>query len=288
MSLIWRPLSLQEQPLIQKYLPYAEGLSDYSFTNLWMWHEERHYEWVEVDHFLCLRHTAPSCTWLTPLGVGPPPLQELLKDAGSTPLQIRAIPKQALPFYQTAWPHALIEQEPGRFDYLYRFEDLLYLRGNRYQAKRNLIHQFERAYSYTYRPLTLDILPQVLIMEEKWKALHTADVINEHRAILRALHAYKELPLEGGTLWIDDEVIAYSFAEYMDKEILLIHAEKALATTYKGAYPMIQQQLLLHLRPTSFINREEDLLKPHLTFAKESYHPIEKKWKYRVAYKNSF
>ncbi len=61
--------------------------------------------------------------------------------------------------------------------------------------------------------------------------------------------------------------------------MLVIHVEKAL-NGYKGAYAMINQQMLKHLAPVPFVNREEDLGLDNLTKVKQSYHPLRLEKKY--------
>ena len=90
---------------------------------------------------------------------------------------------------------------------------------------------------------------------------------------LRALIAFSDLQIHGGVLQVEQKVIAFSLAEYITNEMLLIHVEKAL-NGYKGAYAMINQQMLRHCQLLPFVNREEDLGLDNLTKVKQSYHPL--------------
>ena len=54
---------------------------------------------------------------------------------------------------------------------------------------------------------------------------------------------------------------------------MVVHIEKALADA-EGAYPMINQQFVLHeAAEYSYINREDDMGSEGLRQAKLSYHP---------------
>jgi hypothetical protein len=120
-------------------------------------------------------------------------------------------------------------------------------------------------------------------MQNEWIQAHPqeAHLLEEHRALLRALEDYSVLGLQGGCLLVDNQVIAYTLAEMLTKDTLVIHAEKAL-TAYKGAYQTINQQFLVHHEEVEYINREESLGIPALDQAKRSYHPIALLKKFRV------
>ena len=64
-----------------------------------------------------------------------------------------------------------------------------------------------------------------------------------------------------------------------------VYIEKAYSEI-QGAYPMINQQFVLHeMQDCLFINREEDDGVPGLRRAKESYYPIEMIEKYTAVLK---
>lgn len=269
-------LSLSDHSCVDAALKISpQMLSDYNFTNLWMWDSLRNFQLLKRDGFLLIMFEEENQkVFLYPLGNEKP--TELIKTLiqEHRPFRMRAIPESALedlaPF------SANITAEESRFDYLYHFEDLLGLPGNAYQAKRNLIHQFERDYDFTFEKIDERNLPQVIEAEEKWFLEYAKQKNNmdfEHRAALRALHDFSSLGIQGGVLFVENEVIAYSLAEYIHPEVLLIHEEKAFLK-YHGAYQMINQQMLKHLPKVPFVNREEDLGKDNLHKVKESYHPF--------------
>lgn len=273
----WRPLTLDDKPLIEEaFQADPIPLSDYSFTNLWMWNALRSYQIATIDNFLCIKFNGKGREqFLFPLGKGSrePIIERLAKE--HTPLRMRAIPEHH------ALPYPLVP-EPTRFDYIYAYDALLHLPGNKYQAKRNLIHQFTDSYDFTYAEIDRALIQKIRSMEIKWFFKHK-EVETEHHAILRLLDAFEHLNTVGGALLVNNEVVAFSFAEYLTEDMLVVHVEKA-AKHYKGAYQMINQQLLKHLTPVPFVNREEDLGLPNLRKIKNSYHPVrmEKKFQLRI------
>jgi hypothetical protein len=187
---------------------------------------------------------------------------------------MRAIPEEGIAELQGL--SLSIEAETAHFDYIYSYEDLLNLSGDQFQAKRNFIHQFEQKYAFQYMEIGANLIPRVVAAEIEWLNEHSnpdVGMLKEHEATLRGLKDFDLLKVYGGALLVDDKVIAYSVAEYISQEMLLIHIEKALKG-YKGAYAMINQQMLMHLKPVPFVNREEDLGLDNLSKVKQSYHPI--------------
>ena len=60
----------------------------------------------------------------------------------------------------------------------------------------------------------------------------------------------------------------------MNKDMFVVHIEKAFADV-QGAYPMINQQFLLHeASQYKYVNREDDTGDEGLRKAKLSYHPV--------------
>lgn len=271
-------LCLSDKLLVDAALKASpQMLSDYNFTNLWMWDPLRNYQLLEREGFLLIQF---GDIFLYPLGKGSPvPLiQKLIQE--NRPFRMRAIPEEALKELAFLSPH--IFPEENRFDYLYNFDDLVNLPGNAYQAKRNLIHQFERDYDYKFEEINESNLPQVVEAEEKWYQESSEKNIDfEHEGALRALYHFSPLGIRGGALFIENKVVAYSLAEYIHPEVLLIHEEKAFSE-HHGAYQMINQQMLKHLPHVLLVNREEDLGKENLHKVKESYHPVKLLKKFQI------
>lgn len=275
-------LFLNDKLLVDAALKVSpQRLSDYNFTNLWMWDSLRHYQLVQREGFLLIQFAEGNQTvFLYPLGEDDRPslIKKLTQE--HRPFRMRAIPEEAL----EELAFLPLTPEEDRFDYLYNFDDLLNLPGNAYQSKRNLIHQFERDYDFTFEEISEGNLPQVIHAEEKWfqeYGKEKKDMKWEHMAALRALENFTALDLRGGAIFVGNQIVAYSFGEYINPDILLIHEEKAFVS-YHGAYQTINQQMLKHLPKVPFVNREEDLGKTNLHKVKESYHPVQHLKKYQI------
>lgn len=67
--------------------------------------------------------------------------------------------------------------------------------------------------------------------------------------------------------------MAFTIGEAVCEDTMVVHIEKAFAQV-EGAYPMINQQFLLHeASEYRYVNREDDAGQEGLRKAKLSYHP---------------
>lgn len=174
-------------------------------------------------------------------------------------------------------------------DYFYLSEDLINLKGRRYQPKRNLISQFIKNNNWSYERITDENIHDCLEMSRLWlqssKSEHREDLEYEFRIISKAFENYNELGYVGGLLRADGKVVAYTMGERLSAESFCVHFEKAFADI-KGAYPTINQQFVKNeLSGYKYIDREDDAGIENLRKAKLSYHPVIIADKYEAEYK---
>ena len=68
----------------------------------------------------------------------------------------------------------------------------------------------------------------------------------------------KELGLVGGIIRKAGQIVAFSIGEPLNSDTYVVHFEKAFPDM-QGAYPMINQQFVLHAcEDYTYVNREED------------------------------
>lgn len=275
---MWKDLTLEDKAFIDSFFRnYPPTLSDYTFTNLWIWNDLRHYQYQIIEEFLCIKFLDHGKeTYLMPTGANftKALLEKLISLMPD--FCMRAISEEKIETLKTMLPKDFsITPERTRFDYLYSYEELKTLSGNALQPKRNLVHQFESNYDFHYEPLTVKLLPLVIQMHEKLPQTESS------LAEFRALRDFEKLQIPGGALIVGDEAIAYTLGEKLNETTLDIHVEKAL-TEFKGAYQAINQLFLTHSPPVLYVNREEDLGLPSLEHAKHSYHPIQLLKKFKI------
>jgi hypothetical protein len=91
--------------------------------------------------------------------------------------------------------------------------------------------------------------------------------------------------MTGGAIEVLGDIVAYTVAENVGDEQLMIHFEKA-SLEFSAAYQVINHEFLLHEgKGFKTVNREEDMDDPGLRDAKMSYHPIDFVKKYTVSVK---
>ncbi len=178
--------------------------------------------------------------------------------------------------------------DPNFEDYIYLRESLSSLVGKRLQPKRNHINQFLKRYNnYQYRELTPNLFKECLALDCRWRAAHgdICDDLNpEREAMLRAFDHFEELGFRGGALYVDGQMVAFTYGSAINNDTFCTHIEKADADIV-GCYTMINRLFAESLPPNiQYINREEDLGIEGLRRAKCSYYPEQKLEKYTGIY----
>ena len=135
-----------------------------------------------------------------------------------------------------------------------------------------------------------DIIEKALGMQSdwcQWRDCESHETLTaENAAIEKALRSWDALSgITGGALFVEDRMVAYTVAEELTADTLVIHFEKA-DPEYKGAYQAINQ-IYLENAGTGYkkVNREQDLDDEGLRKAKLSYHPEDYVKKYTVRFK---
>jgi hypothetical protein len=290
MSLEFEPISLEKQEDYQKMLARCPQVaSDYSFMNLWAWAEDYGLSWAWNDDCAWIRQSRPEILYWAPVG----PWHEidwstrLVDDPSGEVIFIR-IPDKLVEHWQASFnDRATFEEERGHWDYVYSVSDLIDLKGNRFHKKKNLLNQFIKKYEYTYVPFGPQLIGQAMTMQENWctwRDCESSEVLSaENRAVYRVLENWEQLNgMLGGALLVDGQMVAYTIAEALTPQSIVIHFEKG-DTQFKGVYQAINQMFLAYsARDFMTVNREQDLNDEGLRKSKLSYNPLEFVHKSRV------
>ena len=170
-----------------------------------------------------------------------------------------------------------IYADRGGMDYVYNADDLINLKGKKYQPKRNHISFFEKTYSWTYEIMNAENVYDCVHMTENWlyqSALEDkSDLVDELQIIRKVAEYFDVLDYKGGIIRIDGEVIAYAMGEELTKDTFCVHFEKAYPGI-RGAYPLINREFVKNeLSSYAYIDREDDVDSENLRKAKLSYYP---------------
>ena len=290
MKLNFESISLDQQSDYFELLGQCPQVaSDYSFLNLWAWAEDYGLRWAWDDNLVWIKQTYPQSVLWAP--VGPWDIidwQKRLNGQLNERMIFIRVPQSLVDLWSAGLGgQADITEERGHWDYIYSVPDLIALKGNRYHKKKNLLNQFIKKYDYTYVPFGSELIEQAMDMQDDWctwRDCESSEVLSaENKAIFRVLMDWQHFKgIIGGAIMVDGAMAAYTIAESLTPESVVIHFEKG-DTQFKGIYQAINQMFLAHsAQQFSLVNREQDLNDEGLRKAKLSYLPVEFLNKYRV------
>lgn len=294
--LIFKPVDIYIKEEIESYLiKSGSEFSDYCFVDIFIWRDLYRAEYCIKDNYLFLRKKVfpnSNYTYNAPLGEGriTEGLKYILQDTKQkkiTPI-ITSISVKQKEELENTYPNKFnFEMKRDLADYVYKSEDLINLRGNKYNAKRNYVNRFLRNYinRWQYEEIEDRNKNDVLLFYNEWyskKLKENCRNINgndyyfksEKSAINYALDYFNELSLRGGILRVDGKVVAFAIGKQCTDKMFVIQFEKADKNII-GAYQMINQQFAIkNCNNIEYINREEDLGIAGLRKAKLSYYPL--------------
>lgn len=170
-------------------------------------------------------------------------------------------------------------------DYLYRRDDLAFLRGKAFHKKKNLVNGFHAAYSTEIRAIddaTVNDAQEVL---RRWHDARLArnEDDGDFSVCAIALQNRKPLRLTGIIVYADGTPAGFSLGEVIaGGTMFATHFEKGIDGVH-GIYQVVNnEQAKMLPASVTLINREQDLGDDGLRQAKLSYRPCAFVNKYRV------
>lgn len=280
---LFKDLALEDKPLLDlTFRQYPPVISEFTFTNLFIWRHAYQIKLSRWQNFLCLyAENGEHPFFFPPIGEGDVVecCRKMLRwrEEKGAPAKIARVPEELILRFNWKAEGFLVKLDRNQSDYIYLSEDLIQLRGRKYHRKRNHIKQFKEKYTYEYLPLTPDRISDCLRLQTEWCDLRQCEVIpglyNESIAIQEALTHFETLGVKGGAILINGRVEAFTLGEPLNPEMVVIHIEKA-NSAFDGLYPTIHQAFLeSHWSGYTYVNREQDLGEEGLRKSKESYFP---------------
>ena len=275
---------LQDGEKIRSYTMDSEiRICGYSISNLYAWNNVYKTQWAEFKGFLVIRYWYNGeLIYFFPVGKGDirEVIVQLREEAVSQEFNLKIIGpmeivRRELEDYCSI--NFNFNSNRDASEYVYLRSALESLSGKKLQPKRNHINKFKLSYpNYRFESLSRENIQDCYKMEERWALAHGNEnkaVVVEKDVIHRALENIDVLDVVGGVLYVDNEVVAFTFGCAINRDTFGVQVEKA-DVNFIGAYPMINQEFVKSL-PEHFIyiNREEDLGEENLRKAKLSYYP---------------
>lgn len=281
------PVTLTQKPWVDEKV-FAENSpsADYNFGNIYIW--DKHYRQLicpfEGRMLTKLRYEGKP-TFVFPIGSGElRPAVEALREFAAMkgyPFSLRGVTEKHREMLETEYPGCFeYEEDTDCADYIYSIEKLSTYTGKSLHAKRNYCNRFEAEHSWSFVPLTRELIPECLDMLDVWTEDNAQrlekSISYEHDAIIRAFAAYEQLGLDGGVLYADGNIVGFTVGERACRDTFDVHFEKA-RHDIDGAYPMVCREFARMLRnkypELTHINREDDMGLESLRFSKLSYKP---------------
>ncbi len=288
----FRPVTIEDKKWIDQYLKESAYRGcEFSFSTIMMWKDVYETEVAEYKGTFCYRCKTGrnQLVYAFPAGNGDKKaaietLMEITKKEGHK-LILRGFEEEWIPWLTEAFPERFTyNTTQAEWDYVYTVEALGTLAGSKYHGKRNHIARFKDCEDWHYEEMGQANILACKHMSDNWYheqlKLGNVSVYKEKPGLNYLLDHFEELNLKGGVLYKEDKVVAFTIGEAMCNETFHVHIEKAYAEI-QGAYPMINQQFVLHeMQEFTYVNREEDDGVEGLRKAKESYRPVEMIKKY--------
>ena len=281
MPLSFKPLTLSDREAVQSVtLNSGRRNCNYTFANLVGWQFWYYTEVCVLDDAAVLRYTHEgerAYMVCTGKNISKELLEALLDDAQGN-LVLIGLEDDQVTQLLTSNCQLLTKVEPVRnqYDYIYRRTDLAELHGSHLNAKRNHIHRFRAEHpDFEYRSLTPELFDECRRLTEVWheEKEFSETIEAEHRVMETIFSNWDALGMIGGSIFIDEKMVAFTYGAAVTTDTIDICVEKA-DRRIEGAFAIINQQFAEHL-PEQFVylNREEDMGIPGLRQAKLSYHP---------------
>ncbi len=208
-------------------------------------------------------------------------LKEMSEQSGY-PLTLIGLTEEQKDALEQAFPQQFaFEESRDNADYVYGVEQLANLKGKKLQNKRNHCNRFEKEQSdWKFEPMERRHFDDCRALMKLWGENHadSEDFMQdaERRVVEDSFEHFERLGMEGGVLYVDGRLVAFTFGEAVGQNGFDVHLEKA-DISLNGTYQMINREFVRHLQlkhpDLRYINREEDMGHENLRKAKLSYHP---------------
>ena len=289
MQIDLKKITLEDRQWMEPYYLFEQSNScEVCFANNYLWTPFYNVEYAVMEDMLVFFSNGRKLSVTMPMAKDEESAGNLKKvilqletyfKQQDKPFSMHLVTQEKMQLLEEVFPGKYeITYDRDAADYIYEVEQMMSLKGKKLHGKRNHINKFkENNPNWSYEPLTKDNLEECIAMSGEWKQANLCGEKGgkhtEFCVTTRALNLFQELGLRGGVLRDGNRVVAFTLGEELNKDMFVVHIEKAFAEV-QGAYPMINQQFLLHEASRyQYVNREDDAGSEGLRKAKLSYYP---------------
>ena len=290
------PFTIEAKSVFEHYVrQIAAPLSDYTFANNIIWLSQKSGFYQIIEDCFCLFSLNGHCLTmlLPPLGKSEHQLRaldtcfDIMDGYNPSPYlsQMEFVYDDFTKSIEAADSRWLIERSLP--DYIYRTEDLIWLRGNAYKSKRSEINQFRRAHpNHRMEILGRQHWDGIRELINTWLRNRlqylSGDAIadffytveQERQAIERALTHYDTLGLKGLALIIDERLEGFTFGEHITPDVANVLVEKT-NFAIPGSAQFLFREFAKIFANCTHINVGDDLGLENLRRVKMSYRPAQ-------------
>ncbi len=303
-------ITIQNRPVLEEYLNGFEyKTSGLSFSAMYMWRDSNMFSWDIMGEYMCvagISHLELEEGIILPFLF--PPLtrtgaydkdelrrsiflaREHFEKAGQ-PFSLRLVPVHLVEIIREAVPELKWQDDRPNYDYIYRTQDLIDLKGRDFHGKKNHLNYFKKTYEYEYVELTSAMAGEAMefiaeFNERKDVPEHEKEMLRfEEEAMRDVLLNLEAVGYSAGAIRIDGKIEAIAIGGRLGSNMITEHVEKA-NVNYRGLYQAINNEFCKHVASRAkYINREEDMGIPNLRKAKLSYRPCKLLEKYIGTFK---
>lgn len=294
-------LTLDDNEIINSYVDKDELESyEYLFSSLYMWRKLNNVKYAIIDDALIIEKNeeGKGTFYAQPLGYNKENLVELIEklierneNFTDRDYLFGDVDQKFINDLNEYTDYKIeIKEDVDDFEYVYKTEDLIELKGKKYHGKKNHVNTFEKTYSYEIKTINDEkVIGDCIDLLHRWheEVAVTIDkeMCMEIDAIKDIFHELRQFELKSIAVYVENELAGFAVGEKVNDKLAVIHVERG-EINYKGIYAFLNRKFLMECFPdTEFVNRQEDTGNEGLRKAKESYHPVKMVKKYLVKIK---
>jgi len=285
---IFSPLHVDFRDELAAFARHYPPYSDFSFTNLYVYDAMGTTRRSLLDDHLIVEtpdliHGCSAYTFLGPRNGRH--ITDAIFDwatANNAPVRLSCVPEVSIVLPDNPANGYRAVPQRDSFDYLYNIDDIIRLPSSAYAHKRQKTNQFRRNHA-RHSVRTIDVSDPSIRMAvdeilERWrieKARSHEQVASEFTALYRCFEEQICDNIVGVGIFIDDQLIGFSFSEVVHDGYCIVHFIKAIPA-YKGLAEVLMHETARTMAQLGcvYLNLQDDAGIHGLRNSKLSWQPV--------------